>query len=72
MARYLPGLRFPPIHSFQENVNGQISRIYDAVFECIKQLNGELFTQQESAVDEESQTMNELEELINRRKATYR
>lgn len=60
------------LHSFQENVNGQISRIYDAVFECIKQLNGELFTQQESAVDEESQSMNELEELINRRKATYR
>ena len=60
------------LHSFQENVNGQISRIYDAVFECIKQLNSELFTQQESAVDEESQSMNELEELINRRKATYR
>lgn len=53
-------------------MNGQISRIYDAVFECIKQLNSELFTQQESAVDEESQSMNELEELINRRKATYR
>lgn len=60
------------LHSFQENVNGQISRIYDAVFECIKQLNGELFSQQECSEDNESRSMNELEELINRRKEVYR
>ena len=60
------------VHSFQENVNGQISRIYDAVFECIKQLNEELFSQKESAEQEESQSMNELEQLIARRKDSYR
>ena len=60
------------LHSFQENVNGQISRIYDAVFECIKQLNEELFSQKESAEQEESQSMNELEQLIARRKDSYR
>lgn len=60
------------LHSFQENVNGQISRIYDAVFECIKQLNEELFSQKDSAEQEESQSMNELEQLIARRKDSYR
>lgn len=59
------------LHSFQENVNGQISRIYDAAFECIKQINGELFDQK---VDEgeESSSLNELEQLIERRKDSYR
>ena len=60
------------LHSFQENVNGQISRIYDAVFECIKQLNEELFNEQQSVEQQESQSMNELEQLIARRKEDYR
>ena len=59
------------LHSFQENVNGQISRIYDASFECIKQLNGELFSQQVDE-DEQSSSLNELEQLIERRKDSYR
>lgn len=60
------------LHSFQENINGQISRIYDAVFECIKQLNEEMFAQQAPAEQQESQSMNELEQLIARRKDDYR
>lgn len=60
------------LHSFQESVNGQISRIYDSVFECIKQLNDEIFAQKDSVEQEESQSMNELEQLIARRKDTYR
>ena len=60
------------LHSFQENVNGQISRIYDSVFECIKQLNSELFSQEGTGEDEASQSMNELEQLIARRKDNYR
>ena len=59
------------LHSFQEHVNGQISRIYDAAFECIKQLNGELFSQKVDE-DEESSSLNELEQLIKRRKDSYR
>lgn len=60
------------LHSFQENINGQISRIYDAVFECIKQLNEEMFAQKEPIEQQESQSMNELEQLIARRKDDYR
>lgn len=60
------------MHSFQENINGQISRIYDSVFECIKQLNKELFSQQVPTEEEENQSLNELEQLIARRKDDYR
>lgn len=60
------------LHSFQENVNGQISRIYDSVFECIKQVNQELFSNQKSMEQQESQSLNELEQLIARRKDDYR
>lgn len=60
------------LHSFQENINGQISRIYDSVYECIKQLNQELFAQQAAGEQQESQSMNELEQMIARRKDDYR
>lgn len=60
------------LHSFQENINGQISRIYDSVFECIKQVNQELFSDQKSMEQQESQSLNELEQLIARRKDDYR
>ena len=60
------------LHSFQENINGQISRIYDAVFECIKQLNEEMFAQKAPAEQQESRSMNEMEQQIARRKDDYR
>ena len=60
------------LHSFQENINGQISRIYDAVFECVKQLNEEMFSEQVPAEQQESKSMNELEQLVARRKDDYR
>ena len=60
------------LHSFQENINGQISRIYDAVFECIKQLNEEMFAQKASAEQQETRSMNEMEQQIARRKDDYR
>lgn len=60
------------LHSFQESTNGQISRIYDAAFECIKQLNEELFAKQASEEQQESQSMNELEQMIARRRDDYR
>lgn len=59
-------------HSFQESVNGQIGRIFDSVFECIRQLNNEQFSEKASDDEEESKSMNELEQLISRRKNTYR
>lgn len=59
-------------HSFQESVFGEVGRIYDAIFECIKQLNEELFKKEESVLQEDSKSMNELEELISRRKQAYR
>ena len=60
------------LHSFQENTNGQISRIYDSVFECIKQLNEELFSEKASTEQQESKSLNELEQMIARRKDEYR
>ena len=31
------------LHSFQEETNGRLGLIFDAVFSCVKELNGELF-----------------------------
>lgn len=60
------------LHSFQEDINGQLSRIFDSVFETIKQVNSELFSASKSVEQEESSKMNELEQLIARRKEEYR
>ena len=60
------------VHSFQEDVNGQLSRIFDAVFECIKQVNGEIFNIKQIAEKEEESNANELEQLIERRKNDYK
>ena len=60
------------IHSFQETTHGQVSRIYQAVFDCIRQVNEELF-QTESTVDEREDTsMSTIEAQIARRKESYR
>lgn len=58
-------------HSFQEDINGEISRIFDSVFDCIQQLNNALFKGQAST-QQDAQSMNELEQLISRRKDEYR
>lgn len=60
------------VHSFQEDINGQLSRIYDSVFECIKQVSAEEFAASKVVEQEESSKINELEELIARRKEEYR
>ena len=60
------------IHSFQEDINGQVSRIYDSVFECIKQVNDELFNAKEVVEVSENVSINELESCIARRKDEYR
>jgi hypothetical protein len=60
------------LHSFQEDINGQVSRIYDAAFECIKQVNEELFNVTDYDEVTDSTTLNELEEMISRRKQEYR
>lgn len=60
------------LHSFQEDINGHLSRVFDAAFECIKQVNRELFDQKTVSEQEDAVKMNELEELIARRKDDYR
>lgn len=60
------------LYAFQEDVNGQLSRVFDAVFECIKQVNGEMFAATKVIEEEESSNINELEQLIARRKDEYR
>lgn len=59
-------------YSFQEDINGQLSRIYDAVFECIKQISAENFEDCKVQETDESANINELEQLIERRKQEYR
>lgn len=59
------------LHSFQEDINGQLSRIYDSVFGCIKQVCSEEFDNC-AREQEDSSNMNELEQLIARRKDDYR
>lgn len=61
------------LHAFQEDINGQLSRIFDSVSACIKQISQEEFKDAVASVEEDtSANMNELEQLINRRKAEYR
>lgn len=60
------------IHSFQEDINGQVSRIYDSVFECVKQVNDGLFNAKEVVEVSESTSINDLESIIERRKQEYR
>lgn len=60
-------------HAFQEDTNGQLSRIFDAVSDCIEQVSKEEFKDAAVSVEEDSlANMNELEQLINRRKEEYR
>ena len=60
------------LHSFQEDVNGQVSRIYDSVFASIKQVSDELFNTDKKTEETEVMKMNELEQMINRRKDEYK
>lgn len=60
------------VYSFQEDINGQLSRIFDAVFGCIKQVSDDIFKEQAAVEDDSSQRMSELEEMIERHKEEYR
>ena len=60
------------IYSFQEDINGQLSRIFDSVFECIKQVSNVEFSNINCVVQEDDSSMNELEQMIARRKDEYR
>ena len=57
---------------FQEEINGQVSRIYDSVFASIKQVSDELFNTDKKTEETEVMKMNELEQMINRRKDEYK
>ena len=60
------------LHSFQEDVNGQLSRIFDSVFSCINQLNEEKYKDQKALEVQDTNDMNELEQMISRKKEEYR
>lgn len=59
------------LYSFQEASNGRLSRIFDAAYECIKQVADQEFTGVKSTEQDESMKMNELEEMIGRRREEY-
>ncbi len=58
-------------YSFQETTNGELSRIFESVKGCIKQVNKEIFGEKK-AVEEEKTNMNELEQMIARRRDDLR
>lgn len=59
-------------HSFQEDINGRLSRIYDSVFGCIKQVNEEMFGDNAVNEEKESTSMTELRALISEKKKEYK
>ena len=60
------------LHSFQEDINGQVSRIFEAAFECIDMVCNEEFKKEPELVEKEVVDLNNLEEMIARRKKDYR
>lgn len=51
--------------SFQEDINGELSRIHDSVFSCIKQVNDDLFNDKQHLHEESEQvSINDMEELF--------
>ena len=60
------------LHSFQEDINGQLSRIFDSVYSSINQLNDEKFKDKKVLDVQDNSGMNEMEELISRKREEYR
>lgn len=60
------------LHSFQEDINGQLSRIFDSVYSSINQLNDEKFKDKKVLDVQDASGMNEMEELISRKREEYR
>lgn len=60
------------LHSFQESTNGKITRIYQAVFESIKQVNAEQFKDVEPTDERVDTSMAEMRQQISSLKESYR
>lgn len=60
------------IHSFQEDVNGQLSRIYDSVHTTINQLNDVKYKGRKTMEDRDKNEMAELENMIKIKQQEYR
>lgn len=59
------------VGAFEEDSNGEIGRIYEAVFETMNQVNKEVFHAEPASVENDTANLNELEDLIARRKKEY-
>jgi hypothetical protein len=60
------------VHSFQEASNGQVTRVYQAVFDCMRQVNDELFSDVVASEEKDDNSMSDLRAQIAHRKDTYR
>lgn len=60
------------IHSFQEDVNGQLSRILDGVHTSINQLNDAKFKDMKTMEDRDKNDMAEIESMIKIKQQEYR
>lgn len=60
------------LYSFQEDTDGELTRIYDAAIRTIKQTAKELLEAKETLEEDDRSDMNELEQMIARHKEEYR
>ena len=60
------------IHSFQEDANGQLSRIFDSVYTTINQLNDVKYKDRKTLEDRDINEMAELENMIKIKQQEYR
>lgn len=58
--------------SFQEDTNGQLSRVFDAVYDSVKQVSAELIKGKVINAEVEKNDLNDLEQLVARRRDEYR
>ena len=58
--------------SFQEDSNGQLTRIFDAVYDTVRQVSAELIKGKIVNSEVEKSDLNDLEQLVSRRRNEYR
>lgn len=58
--------------SFQEDTSGRLSRVFDAVYDSVKQVSAELIKGKVVNAEVEKNDLNDLEQLVSRRREEYR
>ena len=59
-------------YAFQEDINGEINRIYESISATVEQICSELFKENQFREQDETANMNDLEQMVQRRQEEYR